>query len=407
MIEHPAIQILLMLSWTITLLALVFWILAAREYDGIRRNPPTVQRGRRLPPPPSGWRRVSIVIPAHNEERVIERCCRSLMAQDHPDFEVIFVLDRCTDRTREILEPMVAVDPRLRILDNHDCPDDWAGKCNAAHRGAQLATGEIFVFTDADVRFDPQLLRSTVALAREDRRQLVSLLSTLTIEQRFERIVQPAASMQLLNQFPIDRINRRRFPRPFANGQFMLFERDMYERIGGHTAVKDDLLEDIAFARAVHHAGGSGAVYLADGMLEVSMYDSWPAFRTGWKRIFIESVKRSPRRLRKYALRLVVVGGVLPMAQVFALIGAILHLAADRPAMAAATALPTVVAWPIRRWTLRGCFRLAGADPALARWWHLGCLATASIMWEAARDLVHRTPVRWGGREYVLEPREP
>jgi len=328
------------------------------------------------------------------------------MAQDHPDYEVIFVLDRCTDRTKEVLEPLVSLHPRLRILENDSCPEDWAGKCNAARRGAELATGELLVFTDADVRFDPQLLRSAVALAREDRRQLVSVLSTLTLDERFERLVQPAASLQLMQQYPIDKINRRRFPRPFANGQFMLFDRETYERIGGHAAVKDALLEEIAFARAVHAAGGSGAVYLSDGMLEVSMYGSWPAFQAGWKRIFIEASRRSPRRLRRYAARLVMAGGVLPAAEMLTLLGAAAHLAASEPAVAAGIALPTAIAWPIRRWTVRGCYRLAGADPRLAIWWPLGCLAVARIMWQAARDLANRVPIRWGGREYQLEPRD-
>ncbi len=401
---HPAFVIPLAAAWSLAALSVVFWIIAATRFEPLRRDPPTVRRGRHMLPPPGGWRRVSVIVPAHDEERVIERCCRSLMAQDHPDFEVIFVLDRCTDRTRAILEPLVAVDPRLRILEVNHCPDDWAGKCNAARRGAEVAAGEWLVFTDADVRFDPELLRAAVALAREDRRQLVSLLSTLTLEHPFERIVQPAASMQLLHQYPIQRINRRRFPRPFANGQFMLFDRDTYDRIGGHAAVKDDLLEDIAFARAVHYAGGSGAVFLADGMLEVSMYDSWPGFRTGWKRIFIEATKRSPRHLRRYAARLAFVGVGLPLAEAACLAGAGVVAAGGEVAIAAGIALPVAIAWPIRRWTLRGCYRLAGADPRLAIWWPLGCLATASIMLAAARDLVRRTPVRWGGREYRLEP---
>ena len=96
MTEHPAFLVPLTIAWALTIGGVAFWILAATRLQRVRRDPPTIRRGLRLSPPPDGWGRVSVVVPAHDEERVIERCCRSLMAQDHPDFEVIFVLDRCT-----------------------------------------------------------------------------------------------------------------------------------------------------------------------------------------------------------------------------------------------------------------------------------------------------------------------
>ena len=165
--------------------------------------------------------------------------------------EVVLVLDRCTDGTLEIARRHAEADPRITIVENDSCPEGWAGKCHAAAVGARRATGAYLLFTDADTVFDPDLVRASVALAHARDLGLLSLLSTLTFTRRDEQIVQPVASMILVGLYPIDRVNRDDTPRPFANGQFMLFRRSTYDRLGGHAAVRDSVLEDLAFASAV------------------------------------------------------------------------------------------------------------------------------------------------------------
>ena len=92
-------------------------------------------------------------------------------------------------------------------------------------------------------------------------------------------------------------VNRRDSRRHFANGQFMLFRRDVYDAIGGHEAVKGELLEDIALARVVgmRRHDYAGGCLMADGMLFCRMYRSWEAFRRGWRRIYTEAAKRKPQ----------------------------------------------------------------------------------------------------------------
>src|SRR5205823_291327 len=97
-------------------------------------------------------------------------------------------------------------------------------------------------------------IRACVALLERRRLDLLSLLSTLTCDTWFERLAQPAAGFELVRQYPISRANRRSNPRAFANGQFMLFRRAAYDAIGGHGAVHDELLEDLALARRLADA---------------------------------------------------------------------------------------------------------------------------------------------------------
>ncbi len=379
----------------------VYWAFVAGRVRYLTVRVPTVRSGLDVPMPEGGWPSVSVVVPAHNEERVIERCARSLLASDYPNLEVIIVLDRCTDRTLAILQPIAASDRRLTIVENSSCPSDWAGKCNAARLGAERATGRHLLFTDADAAFHPQLVKAAMGTAIRDRRGLLSLLPTLVAEAWYEVVVQPAAAILLLRMYPIDKVNRDRRRRPFANGQFLLFDRAVYEAVGGHAAVKDDLLEDIAFARLVDAADRRCGLAIAEELLEVHMYPSFDALRSGWKRIFIEACHRRTDRLRGYAVRLLALGVVGPILQCIALaLGLWAGGATATVAMIAvaggwlAQLLALAIIYSASRTPLRGIFL-----------YPLGVAYVASFLWQAASDLRSGKPVRWGGREYVLAPR--
>ena len=348
---------------------------------------------------------VSIVVPAHNEARIIERCARGLMAQNWASLEIIFVADRCTDETVEILRRTTDGDPRVRIIENHHCPSNWAGKCNAARLGAAGARGEYLVFMDADTLPSPDLIRAAVTSARGRRSSLMSLLTKLTVSEIYERRTQTVASLMLMTLYPPDRVNRDESPRPFANGQFMIFDREWYERIGGHEAVHDDLLEDIAFARCVSDQGGRVHLLSSDGLLECSMYSSSTAFRRGWQRIFIESCRRKPDRMRQWALRLRVIGLGIPSACLAgALLGVATWIAGD--AFMGTTALAVSIAAILIQIGVLGLIYRSFNQTRLSLWrFPMGCEDLARILKEGAAVLQNGEPVIWGGREYVLEPR--
>ncbi len=354
--------------------------------------------------------RVTVVTPAHDEARVIDACVRTMRAQDHPDAEFIFVLDRCTDDTAAIVAKHAAEDDRIRMVELDHCPEDWAGKCHAAHRGAALATGDWLLFTDADTQFDPGLLRAATNYAAAREADLLSLLSTLTYGEGFERRLQTPAGMHLMRMYPIERVNRDHRSRPFANGQFLLFRREAYERIGGHEAVRDDLLEDLAFARRVKEQGGRVRLTMADQMLVVSMYGDVGSFRRGWKRIYTEACHRKVKRLRSNAVRTGVAGTLLPL---FIVIGLAFGLASlvrgdasgVTTAQGVALTLVSAIAFGLMVGTVRWVGRRSGAPWAATLWHPWGSAVAAGLMWRAASDLQAGRPIRWGGREYVLTPR--
>ncbi len=405
----PPMPFLPYIAWPLLALAgvgLVLWLVVLVRVARMRLTQSSMRAGLDGPGESAGASpSVSIVIPAHNEEAVVDACVRSLRAQDYEPIEIIFVLDRCTDATLATLQRHADADRRVVLIENETCPDDWAGKCHAARLGAERATGDYLLFADADTRFAPDLVRAAVTLARRRDLALLSILSTLTYGHRFERVAQPVASMSLIGMFPVERVNRREGARPFANGQFMLFARSWYERIGGHASVKGDLLEDIAFARRIDDAGGAGGIFFADGMLTCAMYDSLAELKTGWKRIFIEACKRKPSRLRKNGLRTFAGGVVLPAAQLGALVAGVVALLTGDVAIGAALVATVGAGWLAQFAALAQIYRLSGAPASAAVFYPIGAWIVAGIMMDGASDLVNRRAIPWAGRSYVLEPR--
>jgi glycosyltransferase involved in cell wall biosynthesis len=317
---------------------------------------------------------VSIIVPAHDEARVIDRMVRSMRSQEDMKIELIVVLDRCTDDTFDRLTAAADGDPRVRIVVNDACPEGWAGKCNAAAVGAAEATGDWVLFTDADVHFDPGVVRAAVSIAAENKVDLLSAYTRLTSGHWWEIIVQPPAAITLLRMFPPDRVNHEERPRSFANGQFMLFRRESYDRLGGHAVVKDDLLEESL-----------------DDLL------------SGWRRIFIESCHRNIGRLNRNVIR-VAGAGLGPVASLFGVLMGFLSLGQDEYWIGIAGIAGGVSGVAISGMTLAVIFGRGGMPRIGILGWPIGCLLVAGTLRRGAVDLAKGRPIRWGGREYVIEP---
>lgn len=387
---------------------LVYWSVALYRIAQTTAIVPTARAGVELAREHAPFAPVCIIIPAHNEEEILPTLIASLRRTEYPAFHVVLALDRCTDGSAAAARRAIGADERFEIIEIDRCPEDWAGKVNAVWTGLQRSRwsdrAAYLLFADADTVFAPECLRAAVALAQHRSLDLLSLLSTLTRERWFERLVQPAAGLQLLYQYPILRANRSDNRRAFANGQFMLFSREAYDDVGGHRAVRADLLEDLALARAIEAAGRRAGVFLADGLLTCRMYPGWPAFRRGWKRIYTEAANRKPERLRRAAIRMRTMGAGLPAAALLnvALLagpwaGQVpLHLALLGVSAAGLAAWFIAMAW---------VHRLGHAPAWEAPGSIVGSWCVGGILNEAAADLDEGRPTEWGGRTYARASR--
>ena len=377
------------------------WADVARSMRAV----PTLRLGQTLAAanPPTGS--VCAVVPAHNEARVIAGFVRALRAETYPELRVVLALDRCTDNTAQLVRDGIAGDGRFEIVEIDACPPGWAGKTHAVHAGVTRSQAardaEYLLFADADTVFEPGCIAASLALMRQRKLDLLSLISTLTHDTWFERVVQTAAALELMRQYPPMRANGLKDRRAFANGQFMLFTRSTYDAIGGHAAVKGALLEDLALARLVTDRQLNPGVFMAAGLLHCRMYADWAQFRRGWKRIYTEAANRRASRLSVAALRVRFLGVVLPLWTLACGIFGVVLASTDL-----AKGLPLLCLWLVA--TLVWLFALVRiASIAHAPAWtaplHIvGAWLTGSLLYEAADDLRSGVPTRWAGLEYDL-----
>lgn len=223
--------------------------------------------------------RVSVLVPARNEERNIEACINSLLEQDYPDYEVIVLDDHSTDETSRILTRLAGTDSRLKILTGTPLPGDWLGKHWACHQLDQVAAGELILFVDADTRHTPDMLMDSVSTLFAERADLVTAFPKEEVVTWGERLLVPIIGFGIFTFIPIRLVQRLRLAALSVTiGQFMLFRREAYDAVGGYEAVRYEIVDDMVLGRRIISAGLEWR--LMDGTRHVScrMYRSfWEA----------------------------------------------------------------------------------------------------------------------------------
>jgi chlorobactene glucosyltransferase len=198
---------------------------------------------------------VSILVPARNEGRNIRACIESLLAQDYPDYEVLVLNDHSSDETGLILNEISktpAAKNRLRILQGSSLPEGWLGKHWACHQLDQAATGELILFTDADTRHTPDMLRTSVSALLVEHADLVSAFPREEVVTWGEKLLVPVIGFGILTFIPIRLVQKLRLaPLSITIGQFMLFRREAYDAIGGYQAIRSEIVDDICLGRKI------------------------------------------------------------------------------------------------------------------------------------------------------------
>jgi chlorobactene glucosyltransferase len=239
-------------------------------------------------PPPSNAPLISLCVPARNEERNIRPCVEGLLAQDYPHFEVIVLDDRSTDATAEILGQLASQDDRLRIISGSDLPAGWAGKPHALYQASAAARGEWLCFVDADTFLSPTTLSSCYAKATETNADMFTIMTFQILGSFWEKVVMPLVMTALSVGFSPRKVNDPKRRDAIANGQFILIKLSVYDAIGGHESVKDQIVEDKAISEQVKWNGYR--LIVADGsqLTQTRMYTSLPEMWEGWtKNIYL------------------------------------------------------------------------------------------------------------------------
>lgn len=341
---------------------------------------------------------VSVVIPARNEEKRIEGCLEAVLASTFPNLEVVVVDDRSSDRTAEIAERIAARDGRVRVVRGAECPDGWAGKNHAIVQGVAVARGEWLLMLDADVRVAPECVAQAMGLALEKEADLFTLAMTAVHEGFWERLLQPFLYWLMLAAFPLDQVNDPRYPKKaMAPGPFLLFRRSSYERLGGHGAMKGEIVEDLALARRVKLTGHRLVFAMAPGLATLAREVNFRRLWEGWSRVTFKGLES------RYGLAAIGVVAILAclVAPWFLPPAAAAWMAVHGGSVPAALfltiGLATVLCFLATRALLRAFY---GLDSSLAWLQPLAALVFVAILANSARVAAGGGEVRWKGRAY-------
>ena len=241
MILFSAIMEKYSLFWVLIFLAMVTgWSYRIARLRQSLAWMPLINPGSR----PARKDKVSVMIPMKNEENNARACVEALLKQDYPNFEIMVVNDRSTDKTGEILKALSLCHPErsegsiIYIENQTPTPEGWTGKNFAIHQGISKASGDWLLFTDADTRHEPVSLSAAIAHAQAKDLEFLTLLPRCLCETFLEKMMQPIAMAMLGLWFPIQKINDPDSKIYFGNGQYLLIKRKLYEKLGGHEGVK-------------------------------------------------------------------------------------------------------------------------------------------------------------------------
>lgn len=232
---------------------------------------------------------------------MIARAVKSVA--DQPEvWEIIVIDDQSSDGTGEILRHLAGEQPKLRAFEAPALPTGWVGKNHAAWLGGQKARCDWLLFTDADAMHLAGSAARALADAESFGADLVSYSPGQEMHTRWERALIPFVFCRLSQLYSYTAINNPESAAAAANGQYLLIRRDVYEKIGGHAAVREEVLEDVALARLAKSAGFRLHFGPGDQICRVRMYASFRAMWEGWSKNLLPLVRWSGQRVTRELL---------------------------------------------------------------------------------------------------------
>ena len=251
--------------------------------------------------------RVTIIVPARNEQEDVETAVGSLLALEYENYEVIAVNDRSTDRTREILDRLAAASAgKLRVLHIAELPSGWLGKNHAMWRAAALATGDWVLFTDADVVFRPDALRRAMAYALQENADHLVVFPEVQLHTVGERMmVAFFMSLFTFGHRPW-KVADPKARDHMGMGAFNLVRRSVYEAIGTHEALRLEVIDDMKLGKLIKQGGFAQRNVIGHGLISLRWaHGAMGVVRNLTKNMFALMLFRWPRTLGAAFLLLV------------------------------------------------------------------------------------------------------
>lgn len=247
--------------------------------------------------------KISVLIPARNEEDNISKCLDSILKQNHKNLEIIVYDDNSTDNTPLILKNYSENFSFIKTIKGEKVPEGWTGKNWACYNLAKSSQGDLIVFMDADVIIKEGTLDFVEKQFRNKNIVMMSCFPTQIMKSPGEYLVVPNMNWILLTFLPLVWVYRSKHPSfVSANGQFIAFKKDIYFKYDGHSAVKNDLVEDMALARLLKRKREKIITFVGSNGIFCRMYHDFKGAVSGFSKNFYTGFKTSYTKFSLFLL---------------------------------------------------------------------------------------------------------
>lgn len=229
--------------------------------------------------------RVSILIPARNEEKNIENIIIDLISQSYSNIEIIVCNDQSEDQTQILVEKLMKQDSRIKLIESSNLESEWLGKNWACYQLSKVAKGDYFLFIDADVRIDAHLVGQTVSYLKKKKLGLLTIFPKQVMKSLGEYCTVPLMHYILTTLLPLILVRLSKFTSlSAANGQFMLFDATIYQLNQPHLLMKSEKVEDIKIARNFKSKGIKVACITGIKEIRCRMYQNYQEGISGFSK---------------------------------------------------------------------------------------------------------------------------
>ena len=231
--------------------------------------------------------KVSIILPARNEEDFISKCLETLSTQDYNDFEIIAIDDSSEDKTGKIIEEFSKKKSKIIHVTARKKPENWMGKNWACMEGFKKATGEIILFTDADTKFEKNVITLAVSHLQSESLDALTVIPRLRCIDKITKITLPMLSTFLHSRYSALNVNNPKKKVGYFFGSFFVIKRKVYEEIGTHEKVKQEIIEDGALGKITKESGYALKMVRGEHLIEALYSRSSKEMWNGLKRLMV------------------------------------------------------------------------------------------------------------------------
>jgi len=239
--------------------------------------------------------KVSIILPARNEEKFIEKCLDSLIKQDYDNYEIVTINDSSNDSTEDIIKKYSEKFPKVVFVDAKPKPDGWIGKNWACIEGYKKASGDLFLFTDADTVHASSVISLAVSHLLSLELDALTVIPRMLCLDKITKITLPMISTFLHTRFSALRVNDASKGTGYFFGSFFIIKKSTYDSVGTHEGVKGELVEDGALGRKVKESGFKMRMvrgeHLVDAVWARDMHTLWNALKRLMIPLYLQNAK--------------------------------------------------------------------------------------------------------------------